>query len=76
LSQFKGDYFENKLITAQAFYSLTPERLQEIAREYNVSYQAVGKPNACPFPVCYENLQYIIYALDESSAKQAGCTAK
>ncbi len=76
MAQFKGDYFENKLITAGAFYSLTPARLEEIALEYKASYLVVEKPNTRPFTLCYENPQYIIYALTETAAKQAECAAQ
>jgi hypothetical protein len=73
LDRFRGDYFENKLITQQAYYSLTPGQLQQIAADYGASYLVVEKPNARPFIHCYENPQYLIYALDQTAADQAGC---
>jgi hypothetical protein len=73
VDQFRGDYFENKTITAQAFYGLTPEQLRQVADEYDVSYLVVEQPHERPFILCYENPGFLIYALDEAAAERAGC---
>lgn len=63
LARFTGDFFENKTITAQAFYSLSADDLQRIAQRYGASYLVVEKPHAYRFPVAYENEQFVIYDL-------------
>ncbi len=63
LEKFRGDFFENERITAQAFYNLTPEQLLALAYKYHARYLVVEKPHAYPWTVVYENSQYVIYKL-------------
>lgn len=67
LEQFKGNYFENVKITAEAFYSLSSEELKCIAGQYKASYLVVEKPYLRNFSVVYENDQYVIYDLRDQA---------
>jgi hypothetical protein len=63
LSRFRGDFFENMRITAEAFYSLTPGELLHIAHRYGATYLVVEKPHDQPLPLVYENDRYLVYEL-------------
>ncbi len=61
LARFNGDLFENRRLTAQDFYSQSAADLLRTARRYGASYLVVEKPHTYPFPVTYENDQFVIY---------------
>ena len=63
LARFRGDIFESREITAQAFYSLPADDLLRAARRYGASYLVVERPHTYDFPVAYENAQFVIYRL-------------
>ncbi|MCC7359004.1 MAG: hypothetical protein IT317_05985 [Anaerolineales bacterium] len=63
LDQFRGDYFENKRLTAAAFYGLTTTDFERLAAQYGAEYLVVEKPHAYDLPVAYQNAGYAIYAL-------------
>jgi hypothetical protein len=63
LARFRGDIFESRQITAQAFYSLSAGDVLRAARRYGASYLVVEKPHTYDFPVAYENEQFVIYRL-------------
>lgn len=76
LAQFTGNYFENKAFTIRAYYSLTPQQVETVADDYQAYYLVVEKPNTRPFYLCYENPQFIVYAITQAAAMQAGCRLK
>ena len=63
LAQFQGDYFENKRITAEAYYGLTSADFAGLAGRFGAGYLVVEKPHAYAFPVVYENAKFVIYDL-------------
>ncbi len=63
LARFRGDYFENKAIIAEAFYSLTTADFQRVAQRFGASYLVVEKPHAYGFPVVHENEGYRVYEI-------------
>jgi hypothetical protein len=63
--RFNYNYFTSRVYTSEAFYSLTPEDLIHVAREYHASYLVVEKPHFQEFPVLYENTEFVIYDLRE-----------
>jgi hypothetical protein len=67
LEQFKGNYFENVKLTAQAFYGLSSGDLACIAGQYKASYLVVEKPHWRNFPEVYENEQYVVYDLRDKT---------
>jgi hypothetical protein len=76
--KFRGNFFDNQKITAQAFYQLSTADFQRLAVKYNASYLVLEKPNRRDLPVCYggtdaENPSYIIYALTPQAAAAANC---
>ncbi|HNT78252.1 MAG TPA: hypothetical protein PKH77_24830 [Anaerolineae bacterium] len=60
-AQFTGDFFHNRALTADIFYTRTAADLQAIAQEYGATYLVVEKPHTYAFPVIYENDGYIVY---------------
>lgn len=61
--QFRGNYFDNLLLTKQAYANLSLERIGYLARRYGISYVVAEKPNSYFLPVVYQNEKFIIYAL-------------
>lgn len=69
-AQYQGDLFANWGMGAKAYYGLSNSALLQIARDWHADYLVVDKTQspARPWPVAYENSQYLIYNL--RSAKQ------
>lgn len=63
LAQFQGDYFENKRLTAAAYYGLTTADFEALAARFQADYLVIEKPHAYALPVVYENAGFVIYAL-------------
>ena len=63
LAQFNGDVFENLALTENAYNSLSDTALLEAAHTYAATYLVVEKPHLRPWPVVYENTQFVIYQL-------------
>ena len=66
LAQFRGNFFENLDITAQAYYSLSAEDLLNVARAYSASYLVVEQSHELiefRDVKVHENGQFIIYDL-------------
>jgi len=63
LEQFRGDYFENKRLTAAAYYGLTTTDFVSLGKRFRADYLVIEKPHAYDLPVVYENQHFVIYAL-------------
>jgi hypothetical protein len=63
LAQFAGDYFENRRITAEAYYRLTEADLLGLAERYGADYAVLEQPHALALPLEYENDAFRIYRL-------------
>ena len=63
LAQFRGNYFENVALTAQAYYSLSDEEMLNVAQKYGASYLVVEKPHQRDFPAVYESEGFVVYDL-------------
>ncbi len=63
LAQFQGDYFENKRLTAAAYYGLTAADFEGLAARFQADYVVIEKPHSYDLPVVYENSGFVIYAL-------------
>lgn len=60
-AQFTGDFFHNRALTAEIFYTQSAAALQQIAVEYGATYLVVEKPHTYDFPIVYENAGHIVY---------------
>lgn len=65
LGQFRGDFFENKRLTAAAFYSLSAGDFARLGETFGADYLVVEQPHDYALPLVYENSGYRIYALAE-----------
>lgn len=63
LARMAGDVFENRLLAAQAYYSLSDQDVMRVACRYRASYIVAEKPHLRSFQAIYENEQFVIYAL-------------
>jgi hypothetical protein len=63
LERFRGDLFENRQITGDAFYSLTTADFQGLAARFGADYLVVARSHEYALPVVYENADYRIYSL-------------
>jgi len=63
IQKFNGNYFDTFKITGDAFYSLKPEDVLQVARKYNARYLVVEKPHFMPFTIVYQNEGFVIYDL-------------
>jgi hypothetical protein len=71
LAQFRGNIFENKAVTAAAYYSLSTADMEAVARRYGADYLVVERPHAYDLPIVYENSGYTVYRFsDEVSSSQ------
>jgi hypothetical protein len=68
LEHFRGNYFDNKAVTAQAFYSLSTAELEAVAARYGAGYLVVEKPHRHALPLVYENEGFAIYRISGASA--------
>ncbi|MBN1875376.1 MAG: hypothetical protein JXA33_14195 [Anaerolineae bacterium] len=64
IAHFGGNYFINRQLTAEAYYSLSTADIRRIAEKYQASYVVIEKPHALDLPVVYENEEFIIYSYD------------
>jgi hypothetical protein len=64
-AQFRGNVYENRLLTAAAYESLSDDDLLRLARAYDADYVVVEKPDLRPWPVAYENEQFVIYLVGQ-----------
>jgi len=64
-AHYQGDLFANWDIGAKAYYGLSDNALLQVAREWRANYLVVEKTQSPPrpWPVAYENLEYLIYDL-------------
>jgi hypothetical protein len=62
-ARFRGDLFENRQLTGEAFYGLTTADFQGLASRFGADYLVVGRGHDYALPVAYENAEYRIYAL-------------
>lgn len=63
IQKFRGNFFENKKIIRDAYYSHTPDQLKTIAHTYNASYLVVEKQFRYPFKQVYVNTTYTVYEI-------------
>lgn len=61
LEQFRSNFYDNLAITKRAYYSLSTNKLLEIAHKYHASYLVVEKPYTHNLPIVYQNAQFIVY---------------
>ncbi len=59
--QFRGNYFDNAIITARAFNGLTDAEFLRVACKYGAAYAVVEKPHRRAFPAVYENQGFVVY---------------
>ena len=63
LARFHGDWMENMVPTAAAYYGLTDAQVLAVASQYGAGYLVVERPHLRPWPVAYENQAFVIYDL-------------
>ncbi len=63
LARFRGDSAENADLAAAAFYGLGDAQVLAVARRYGAAYLVVERTHPRPWPVAYENQEYVIYDL-------------
>jgi hypothetical protein len=63
LARFRGDVFENRRLTAEAYDSLSDAQIAAVADRYGASYAVVARPRLRGFPIAYENQDFVIYDL-------------
>jgi hypothetical protein len=63
IARFGGNYFDNRAIVREAFYTLSLAELRRIGARYGAGYVVMEKPNQRDLPLLYENEQFTIYAL-------------
>jgi hypothetical protein len=63
LEQFRGDYFENQLITQEAFYTLDTGELVELGERFEADYLVVQQPHQHDLQLVYQNEDFLIYKL-------------
>lgn len=63
LNRFNGNVFESRKMTAEAFYSLSPQQFIDISHQYHAHYLVVEKPHSYPFHLVYENSIFLVYQL-------------
>jgi hypothetical protein len=63
LEQFRGDYFENKRLTAEAYYRLSAADFERLGARFDADFLVVERPHEIDLPLAYENEGYRIYAL-------------
>ena len=68
VEKFNSDYFENRQLSNQAFYSLADQVFFQAVCEYGADYLVVEKPHTRGFPVIYENQSYVVYRLAYTEA--------
>lgn len=61
LEQFRSNFYDNLAITKRAYYSLSTNKLLEIAHKYHASYLVVEKPYTHNLRIVYQNAQFIVY---------------
>jgi hypothetical protein len=72
LEHFRGNYFDNKAVTAEAFYSLSTADLEALAAKYGADYLVVEKPHTHDLPVAYENGEFVVYAFSDEVSNSQG----
>jgi hypothetical protein len=63
LEQFRGDYFENKALTAEAFYRNTAGDFLRLGQALGAEYLVTERPHTYDLPIVYENAGFVIYDL-------------
>jgi hypothetical protein len=63
LEQFRGDFFENKRLTAEAYYGLSAADFERLGDRFAADYLVVERQHAYDLTLAYENSGYRIYAL-------------
>lgn len=63
IAQFNGNYFDTFRVTKEAYYRLHPEAFLNVATQYDIRYLVMEKPYLQPFPIVYENAEFVIYDL-------------
>jgi len=63
---FRGNYFENQMITRKAFIGLKTDQILMIAKRYDANYLVTEKETEHDLPVIYENGQYRIYKINSN----------
>lgn len=62
IKRFDGNFFENQQIVREAFYSLTPAELLQIAADYDVDYLVLQQPYVLDLPALdCGNPEYTLY---------------
>ncbi len=59
--QFSGDYFKDSAAVAQAYHALSDAALLDAAARYDATYIIIEKPHLRPWPIAYENAEFVIY---------------
>jgi hypothetical protein len=72
LEHFRGNYFENKAVTAEAFYRLSTGDLEAVAERYGADYLVVEKPHRHDLPLVYENDGFAVYQFSDAAANSQG----
>ncbi len=67
LAQMNGKYFDNIQFVEEAYYSLDSPALEKIACRYNAQYAVLEKPNTRSLPIAYENEEYTLYDLRQTT---------
>jgi hypothetical protein len=62
--RFRGNYFENKEITAQAFYANSAADFIGLGQRFEAGFLVVERPHQYALPLLYENEAFRIYALE------------
>jgi hypothetical protein len=64
LEQFDGDFFENKIRIANAYYSLSEDETLNAACRFGADYLVLEKPHRRTFPPVYQNSGFVVYDLE------------
>lgn len=63
LEQMNGDPFHNRVVTRDAFYSLSDDAVLRAACRFEANYLVIEKPHTRAFEQVYENDKFVVYAL-------------
>ena len=72
LEHFRGNYFDNKAATAEAFYSLTTAELEAVATKYGADFLVVEKPHTHDLPLVYQNEGFNVYSFSDEVSNSQG----
>ncbi len=64
INQFKGDFFKNRLIIKDRYYSLSQDQIINIAQQQGVSFIVLERPNHLGLHIAYQNDEFVVYQLE------------